>query len=148
MATHGFDTIRIFLRWEDLQPTPAQRRSGRPRPSIDAADAATEVGVELIVTLLTGHMSGVNWVPLWATGGTDGDRRFRVLRAAHPAGAAGPAQLVLRPRGGRRPGPVGGHGSRALAGHPAVWAWDLGNENSNLHRSRPIGPRRTMAGHG
>ena len=26
----GFDTIRIFLRWEDAQPTAHRRRSHRP----------------------------------------------------------------------------------------------------------------------
>ena len=30
-------------------------------------------------TLFTGHMSGVNWIPAWALGGSDGDDRFRVI---------------------------------------------------------------------
>lgn len=43
----------------------------------------------LIVTLFVGHMSGVNWAPAWATGGSDGDRRFRVVVPGGEAPATG-----------------------------------------------------------
>lgn len=72
IADAGFDTIRVFLRWEDAQPTADRvdrRIIGR---LVDAADAASEAGVAIIVTLFTGHMSGVNWIPPWAMGGAVG----------------------------------------------------------------------------
>ena len=84
------------------------------------------------MTLFTGHMSGVNWIPAWATGGDDGDERFRVvsggavqprrrvLRNWYADAAITDAQALLADRV-----------ASALSGHPAVWAWDLGNENSN-----------------
>ncbi len=76
-------------------------------------------------------MSGVNWVPAWALGGSDGDHRFRVVSRRQGNARAGLRNwytdpVVARPRPCCR-----GSGRRALAGHEALWAWDLGNENSN-----------------
>ena len=131
IAAAGMDTVRIFLRWEDLQPTPAAVSGEALVHVVDAADAAADAGVELVVTLFTGHMSGVNWIPAWATGGAEGDGRFRVVSA----GATKPSRTLKSWYGdpdivdaqARQAAAV----STALTGHPAVWAWDLGNENSN-----------------
>src|SRR2546421_5197798 len=79
IAAAGMDTVRIFLRWEDIQPGPTNIDTTALAAVVDTADAATGAGVELIVTLFTGHMSGVNWIPAWATGGNEGDARFRVV---------------------------------------------------------------------
>ena len=76
-ASAGFDSIRIFVRWEDVQPTASTIDTATLGRLVDAADAALDAGVALIVTLFVGHMSGVNWIPTWATGGAGGDRRFR-----------------------------------------------------------------------
>ncbi len=94
------------------------------------ADLAGGLGLALIPTLFTGHMSGVNWIPAWALGGSAGDRRFRVvsggrvvhtgLRNWYTDSAVADAQVLLA-----------AEAAAALAGHKAVWAWDLGNENSN-----------------
>ena len=131
IAAAGMDTVRLFLRWEDVQPAPDAVSSGALAHAVDSADAASEQGLDLVVTLFTGHMSGVNWIPGWATGGDDGDARFRVvadgevrpsrtLRSWYTdAGIVEAQERLARAV------------STALAGHPAVWAWDLGNENSN-----------------
>ena len=66
-ASAGFDSVRIFVRWEDAQPTPATIDAVTLNRLVDIADAAVEAGVTLIVTLFVGHMSGVNWIPAWAT---------------------------------------------------------------------------------
>ncbi len=128
----GFDTIRIFLRWEDAQPTASTIDAAVIDRLVDAADAAVEAGVTVLITLFVGHMSGINWIPAWAVGGAGGDRRFRVVSGgrAWPAGtglrnwyvdcAVVDAQERLATAT-----------AAALAGHPGVWAWDLGNENSN-----------------
>jgi endo-1,4-beta-mannosidase len=128
----GLDSIRIFVRWADLQPAEATIDAATLGHLVDAAEAASEAGVALIVTLFVGHMSGVNWAPGWATGGTDGDRRFRVLTPG--AGSGPPGGL----RNWYTDAAIGAAQERlataaasALSGHPAVWMWDLGNENSN-----------------
>ena len=53
---------------------------------VAVADLASALGLALVPTLFTGHMSGVNWIPAWALGGSDGDRRFRVVSRGPPRG--------------------------------------------------------------
>ncbi len=132
IAGAGIDTIRVFLRWEDAQPAARRIDSRILGRLLDAADAAAEAGVALIVTLFTGHMSGVNWIPPSAVGGTAGDRRFRVVSGGrvHAPGSGvrnwySDADLVAAQER------LATAAAGALSGHPAVWAWDLGNENSN-----------------
>lgn len=132
IASAGMDTVRIFVRWEDLQPAATTIDPTSLAGMVDTADAATEAAVELIVTLFTGHMSGVNWIPTWATGGSEGDDRFRVVSG----GAVQPRRRVLRNWYTdtdiiNAQALFADHVASALTGHPAVWAWDLGNENSN-----------------
>jgi endo-1,4-beta-mannosidase len=134
----GLDCLRIFVRWADVQPAPATIDGAVLGHLVDAADAAAEAGAALIVTLFVGHMSGVNWAPAWATGGAGGDRRFRVLTpgARSPNSSAGAPVSGLRnwytdPEVGAAQERQATAVASALAGHPAVWLWDLGNENSN-----------------
>lgn len=138
----GFDTIRVFLRWEDAQPEVDRVDNRIIGRLLDAADAASEAGVALIVTLFVGHMSGVNWIPPWAMGGAAGERRFRVVSGGRlrPPGSGlrnwySDADLVAAQER------LATATSSALSGHPAVWAWDLGNENSNC----TLPPDKSMA---
>src|SRR5688572_3738084 len=128
----GLDCLRIFLRWADIQPAETTIDAAVLRHVVDAADAASEAGVTLIVTLFVGHMSGVNYAPGWATGGTGGDRRFRVVTpGAGATGRAGLRNWYTDAAVGAAQERVAFAAALALAGHPAVWLWDLGNENSN-----------------
>ena len=132
IAATGMDTVRVFLRWEDMQPAATTIDTANLAAVVDTADAAQQAGLELIVTLFTGHMSGVNWIPAWATGGASGDERFRVVSG----GAVQPARRVLRnwyadAEIADAQLRLADRIASALAGHSAVWAWDLGNENSN-----------------
>ena len=128
----GFDCLRVFVRWSDVQPAEAIIDTAVLERLVDAADAATEVGAELIVSLFVGHMSGVNWAPDWAAGGPDGDRRFRVV-VPGPRSAAGSGlrNWYSDPVIGAAQERLAVSVASALRGHPAVWMWDLGNENSN-----------------
>ncbi|MGZ4417605.1 MAG: cellulase family glycosylhydrolase, partial [Gaiellaceae bacterium] len=130
IAACGLDSVRVFLTWEDFQPAPDRVDRSMLERLVEVADLAGGLGLGLIPTLFTGHMSGVNWIPAWALGGPAGDRRFRVvsggrvvhtgLRNWYTDSAVGDAQALLATEA-----------AAALAGHEAVWAWDLGNENSN-----------------
>lgn len=126
----GFETVRVFLRWADAQPSASTVDRIVLGRLVDAADAAVEAGVTLLVTLFVGHMSGANWIPGWATGGDAGDPRFRVISGRRPRSTGlrnwyGDAGIVDAQE--RMAAAVAG----ALAGHAGVWGWDLGNENSN-----------------
>jgi endo-1,4-beta-mannosidase len=128
----GLDCLRVFVRWSDVQPTEATIDTAVLESLVDAADAAWEVGAELIVTLFVGHMSGVNWAPEWAAGGADGDRRFRVVTTGSGAASArGLRNWYSDPGIGVAQERLAVAVASALRGHPAVWMWDLGNENSN-----------------
>ena len=130
IAACGLDSVRVFLTWEDFQPAASRVDREMLARLLVVADLAAGLGLALIPTLFTGHMSGVNWIPPWALGGSDGDPRFRVvsggrivdrgLRNWYSDPAVGDAQVLLA-----------AEAAGTLAGHEAVWAWDLGNENSN-----------------
>ena len=139
----NLDCVRIFLLWEDFQP----REGAVDEPSlanlVSVADIAARCDLSLIVTLFTGHMSGVNWIPAWALAPRgERDARFRVVAGKRvvdaglrnwyeDAGVAASQALLARTV------------AQALADHPALWAYDLGNENSNctLPPTRDAGRR-------
>jgi endo-1,4-beta-mannosidase len=132
----GLDSVRIFLLWEDFQPTPDQVSKHALDRLVLVADAARARDLSLLPTLFTGHMSGVNWLPDWAVDpharfdSTSPEARFRVVsdnrvrrgkaRNWYSDRIVGDAQEQLAAAA-----------AAALQGHPALWAWDLGNENSN-----------------
>jgi endo-1,4-beta-mannosidase len=140
IAACGLDSVRMFLTWEDFQPAPDRVNRWMLERLVEVADLAGGLGLALIPTLFTGHMSGVNWIPTWALGGSSRDPRFRVvsggrvvdtgLRNWYTDSAVGDAQVLFA-----------AEAAAALAGHEAVWAWDLGNENSNC----VIPPTRSAA---
>jgi endo-1,4-beta-mannosidase len=136
----GLRSVRVFLLWEAFQPAPDRVEGAMLERLVRVADAARDAGLGLMPTLFTGHMSGVNWIPAWAVGGADRDARFRVvvdgrvvedgLRNWYTDETVAHAQARLARQA-----------AEALAGHEALLAWDLGNENSNC----VIPPDRTRA---
>jgi endo-1,4-beta-mannosidase len=130
IASGGFDSVRLFLTWQDFQPSAARVDAQMVERLVTTLDVARQAGLVVMPTLFTGHMSGVNWIPEWAQGGSAGDDRFRVVSG----GAVAPTRLrnwytdrtVVSAQSA-----LASELSRACAGHPALWAWDLGNENSN-----------------
>lgn len=130
IADGGFDSVRVFLLWEAFQPGADRVDPVMLERLVAVADAAQRAGLDVVPTLFTGHMSGVDWIPGWALGGAERDTRFRVvsggrvvqdgLRNWYLDEDLMGAQALLASRA-----------AEALAGHEALWAWDLGNENSN-----------------
>ena len=140
IAAAEFDSVRLFLTWEDFQPAPEGASPVMLARLVDTLDLAEQAGLVVMPTLFTGHMSGVNLIPGWALGGSAGDARFRVV--------SGKALVRARLRNwysdtGVRNAQIrlAGELARALAGHAALWAWDLGNENSNC----VVPPTRELA---
>jgi len=130
IASAGFDSVRIFLIWEDFQPGPESVDAGMLERLVTVADSAEGAGLVVMPTLFTGHMSGVNWIPAWALGGSSGDSRFRVVSGGGFTGAH-LRNWYTDPDIGRAQALLAKEAATALAGHEALWAWDLGNENSN-----------------
>ena len=130
LSVAGAESVRVFLLWEDFQPEPGRVDTRALKDLVTVADAAAAAGLALIPTLFTGHMSGANWLPRWATRrGAAG--RFPIVSGERYADLAARnwydddeitrAQELLA-----------AEAASALRGHPALWAWDLGNENSNV----------------
>ena len=135
----GFDSVRIFLLWEDFQPTSDRVSEEALDLLVLVADAARDHDLGLLPTLFTGHMSGANWLPYWAVDldhraaddspaarfGIVSDQRVRrgMVKNWYSDETVGQAQEHLASAA-----------AQALRGHPALWAWDLGNENSNCCR--------------
>ena len=121
------------MRWEDAQPTADTLDAAVLRRLVDAADAAVEAGVRLLVTLFTGPHERRQLDS--RVGGRRGSRAtpaFASSAAARPA----PPQAGIRNWYGDSAvvdaqERLATATADALAGHPGVWGWDLGNENSN-----------------
>jgi endo-1,4-beta-mannosidase len=141
IAGSGLDSVRVFLTWEDFQPAPDAVDQAMLERLVTVADLAGELGLALVPTLFTGHMSGVNWIPAWALGGSDGGDRFRVVSGGTVV-ETGLRNWYADPDVANAQALLAAEAAAALAGHEALWAWDLGNENSNCM----LPPDRAAAG--
>src|SRR2546428_9185702 len=75
----GGDLVRFFLLWEDFQPTPGTVSEIALDRLVTVADIARPGSLRILSTLFTGHMSGANFGPIWALGGSAPRGRFRVI---------------------------------------------------------------------
>lgn len=126
----GFDSVRIFLLWEHFQPEPRAVSKEGLSELAQVADLASAHGLSLLVTLFTGHMSGVNWIPGWLLDPSRSAQRFRIVAGDRVVDAgirnwyAESSLIEAQARLAREVAAL-------LRDHPALWAWDLGNESSN-----------------
>jgi len=125
-----FDSVRIFLLWEDFQPAPNRVSETALDHLHEVADIAKNNQLSLIPTLFTGHMSGVNWLPVWALVPGEGAGRFRIVCGGHVIDAS-PRNWYTDLRIREAQALLAREVARTLRSHAAVWAYDLGNENSN-----------------
>lgn len=127
----GLDVVRFFLLWEAFAPEPDTIDARALNRFADAMDAIAAAGLRAMPTLFCGHMSGVNWLPGWALDLAAPHGRFRTIagRSTSPFGSgdfyADPFLLDAQVRFARAAG-------ERVREHPALFAWDLGNEFSNL----------------
>jgi endo-1,4-beta-mannosidase len=127
----GFDVVRFFLIWDAFQPEPNAMNATALRRFDAIIDRIAQAGLQAMPTLFCGHMSGVNWLPAWTLERDTSSSRFRTITRDGVAAAqigdfyTDPellrAQVLFAQRVGER-----------ARDHPAVLAWDLGNEFSNL----------------
>jgi endo-1,4-beta-mannosidase len=125
----GLSLVRMFLLWEDYQPTPERIDPIALDSLRSVCDAAADRALKLDITFFTGHMSGPSWAPGWmireelpvpssvrqvVTGGRAVSHGY-INPFTDPVGLAA-AELQLRT--------VVHH----LKDHPAIGMWNLGNE--------------------
>jgi endo-1,4-beta-mannosidase len=126
----SFDSVRIFLLWEDFQPQPDEVSETSLSRLVHVANTAADNHLGLLVTLFTGHMSGVNWLPAWATMHSGRAHRFRTVTDGYVVDAV-PRNWYGEERIRNAQELLAREVGRCLCKHPALWAYDLGNENSN-----------------
>lgn len=124
----GLGLVRIFLLWEDFQPTANRVDPAAIERLRVTCDIAAERGLGLDITFFTGHMSGPNWAPGWLLDGSrprPGSRDLvsggRVVASGYRNPYVDPAALAAQRRQVQTV-------VRALLDHPAIWVWNLGNE--------------------
>ncbi|MEP7059325.1 MAG: beta-galactosidase [Actinomycetota bacterium] len=142
MRSARMDSVRLFLRWEDFQPAPGDVDREMLERLVGVADIAERAGMSIMPTLFTGHMSGVNWLPGWALGGPTPEARFRIVSAGAVVEGGASRHWFTDPEVGAAQALLASEAANALRGHPALLAWDLGNENSNVIRSLDHDPAR------
>ena len=134
IAAMGMRVVRFFLTWEAFQPAPDTIDETALRRLEEVIERAAKHRLTTMPTFFTGHMSGVNWLPAWTLDSATGNGRFRTISGGvsrtEGIGDFYTGELLQAQRHQARI--VG----RRLRGHPAVAAWDLGNEFSNLREPK------------
>jgi len=128
IAALGMQVVRLFLLWDDWQPTPDTVSPECLKNLETVCDIAAALGLGLDITFFTGHMSGPNWSPKWLLDANTPktiDRDFvsggvkvsHAYRNYFTDPIAWQAQILLVSTV-----------VKALHQHPSVWMWNLGNE--------------------
>ena len=131
IAALGLDTVRFFLRWADFQPEPRRMDSVMLGKLERVMESLADHGLQAMPTLFSGHMSGVNWLPSWTLDRSESSGRFRTIVEGNRESPLGIADFYTGALLEAQVHHVREVGA-ALHGHPAIVAWDLGNEFSNL----------------
>jgi endo-1,4-beta-mannosidase len=140
IAALGFDSVRFFVQWFDFQPEPGRLDRAMLGRFESVLELLAAHGLRAMPTLFSGHMSGVNWLPSWTLDRAAPAGRFRTITETGEApygigdfygGKLLDAQLFAARELGA-----------AARQHPAILAWDLGNEFSNLREPASINDGR------
>jgi len=140
LAQNNFHLVRIFLTWEDFQPTPDTISTSALDHLKQTADLASHCGLQLMPTFFCGHMSGINWLPAWMLAPGEFEGRFPVYSDGRIRNACIRNCYTDREVIAAQSFQIQTVVSE-LKNHAAIFAYDLGNEASNW----VIPPRRNEA---
>lgn len=127
----GLDLVRFFLRWDDFQPASDLMDAAALRRFEAVVNAIADAGLRAMPTLFCGHMSGVNWLPSWALDPATPHGRFRTI-SRDTLSPYGIGDFYHDPTLLRAQELFARAVAERVRDHPALYAWDLGNEFSNL----------------
>lgn len=127
----GLDVVRFFLLWEAFQPHPDTIDPQALRRFEAVMQTFADAGLLAMPTLFCGHMSGVNWLPAWTLDSRTPHGRFRTIAGGRPS-PYGIGDFYADPHLLRAQTLFAHKVAERVREHPALYAWDLGNEFSNL----------------
>ncbi len=93
--------------------------------------AFADCGLRAMPTLFCGHMSGVNWLPRWVLDSAVPHGRFRTICDGNVS-LYGAGDIYADPRLLGAQAAFAREAGNCVRDHPALYAWDLGNEFSNV----------------
>lgn len=140
LADNNFQVVRIFLTWEDFQPSPDRISQKALEHLQTVADIALLANLGLMPTFFCGHMSGVNWIPKWMLGSSQSSARFPVY-SQNRLEYCGIRNFYLDKELLAAQQYQIQQIAKILQGHGAIVAYDLGNESSNC----VVPPHRSLA---
>jgi len=125
----GLSCIRIFLLWEDFQPTPKNVPAAMLDRLVQLLEVAHGKNLKVVVSLFAGQICGLTWLPPWMLLASadrnqspifsSGKIRFNRIRNPYLETEIIERQIYFLKELGS-----------AVSGHPALFSWDLGNEPS------------------
>ena len=129
ISSLGLSCIRIYLLWEDFQPTPQTVPTVMLDRLVELLESADRRNIKVVAALFAGHLCGLNWLPPWMLlASTDPNQsqvfsmgKVRYNRTRNP---------YAEPEVMERQIYFLGELTNAVSGHPALLSWDLGNEPS------------------
>lgn len=127
IAALKLHVVRIFLFWEDFQPTPDMISERALTDLGTVLDVALGANLKVMPTFFTGHMSGINWWPTWAlSDDEDPHGMWRIAGGDYTTRAgrdpyADPFMLAAERR--QIAAVCGRYGA-----HPAIYSWNFSNE--------------------
>lgn len=125
----GFSCLSIFPLWENFQPKPRVVSPAMLDQLVEVLEMAGDKNLKVMVTLFTGHMNGLNWLPPWMLMASTERSQYKVfsmdkIRTNKIMNQYADSEIIeaqiffLREL------------ASAVSGHPALYAWNLGNEPS------------------
>jgi endo-1,4-beta-mannosidase len=124
----GMTIVRIFLLWEDFQPTPGEISTNSLNYLVNVCDIADELELKLDITFFTGHMSGPNFAPSWML--LEGDKPAYIQQVVSEKKVVDKGYLnpfsetkVIEAEKLQLRAVI-----QLLKDHPAIYCWNLGNE--------------------
>ncbi|MBW1982032.1 MAG: hypothetical protein JRJ12_12510 [Deltaproteobacteria bacterium] len=126
-ASLNLSLLRIYLLWEDFQPAPRKVSTLMLDRLVKAAELAADHQLKLTVSLFTGYCSGMVWLPPWMLLASQAEDNLPVfsadkIRHNRPRNPYEEPELIesqiyfIKEL------------TTAIAGHPALLFWDLGNQ--------------------